>query len=51
MKNEDNRSFSMGAYQLDIIVHGYPGKSVCHGPLGFSTLALVRHENYTAPVS
>lgn len=48
MKNEDKRSFSMGAYQLDIIVHGYPGKNVCHGPLGFSTIALVRHENYTA---
>jgi N-acyl homoserine lactone hydrolase len=27
---------------VDIIVSGYPGKSVCHGGLGWSTIALVR---------
>ncbi len=35
--------FRAGELEIDIIVHGYPGKSVCHGPLGFSTIALVRH--------
>lgn len=29
-------------YELDILVHGYPGKSVCHGGLGWSTIALLR---------
>jgi glyoxylase-like metal-dependent hydrolase (beta-lactamase superfamily II) len=27
---------------VDIIVSGYPGKSVCHGGLGWSTIALIR---------
>jgi N-acyl homoserine lactone hydrolase len=27
---------------VDIIVSGYPGKSVCHGGLGWSTIALLR---------
>ncbi len=30
------------SYDLDIIVQGYPGKSVCHGGLGWSTIALLR---------
>jgi N-acyl homoserine lactone hydrolase len=29
-------------YEIDIIVQGYPGKSVCHGGLGWSTIALIR---------
>ncbi len=29
-------------YAVDILVHGYPGKSVCHGGLGWSTIALLR---------
>ena len=28
--------------QVDILVQGYPGKSVCHGGLGWSTIALLR---------
>lgn len=28
---------------VDIIVSGYPGKSVCHGGLGWSTIALIRN--------
>ena len=32
----------VGDYEIDLIVQGYPGKSVCHGGLGWSTLALVR---------
>ena len=31
-----------GVYDIDIIVQGYPGKSVCHGGLGWSTIALLR---------
>jgi N-acyl homoserine lactone hydrolase len=28
--------------EIDILVQGYPGKSVCHGALGWSTVALIR---------
>jgi len=31
-------------YRLDVLVQGYPGKSVCHGGLGWSTIALLRSE-------
>ena len=27
-----------GGYQIDLLVQGYPGKSVCHGSLGWSFL-------------
>lgn len=29
-------------YKLDVLVQGFPGKSVCHGGLGWSTIALLR---------
>ncbi|MGB6104972.1 MAG: MBL fold metallo-hydrolase [Pusillimonas sp.] len=29
-------------YDLDLLVVGFPGKSVCHGGLGWSTIALLR---------
>jgi N-acyl homoserine lactone hydrolase len=29
-------------YRIDVLVQGYPGKSVCHGGLGWSTIALLR---------
>jgi len=32
----------LDAYTLDILVQGYPGKTVCHGALGWSTVALLR---------
>jgi hypothetical protein len=28
-------------YKLDILVQGYPGKSVCHGGLGWSTIVAI----------
>ena len=31
-------------YELDVLVQSYPGKSVCHGGLGWSTIALLRDE-------
>lgn len=33
---------AFGGYQIEIVVEGYPGKSVCHGGLGWSTIALLR---------
>jgi len=37
-----NSSMHIGGYEIDIVVQGYPGKSVCHGGLGWSTVALIR---------
>lgn len=37
-------------YDLDILVQGYPGKSVCHGGLGWSTVALLRGGGHVALV-
>ena len=31
-----------GGYQIDLLVQVYPGQSVCHGSLGWSTIALLR---------
>jgi N-acyl homoserine lactone hydrolase len=33
---------AFGGYAIEIVVEGYPGKSVCHGGLGWSTIALLR---------
>jgi N-acyl homoserine lactone hydrolase len=35
-------------YRLDVLVQGYPGKSVCHGGLGWSTIALLRGNDRVA---
>jgi glyoxylase-like metal-dependent hydrolase (beta-lactamase superfamily II) len=32
----------IGEYQIDVLLQGYPGKAVCHGALGWSTVSLVR---------
>ncbi len=32
----------VGDYDIDIVVQGFPGKSVCHGGLGWSTVLLMR---------
>jgi len=29
-------------YDVDIVIQGYPGKSVCHGGLGWSSVVLLR---------
>ena len=51
MTTENNgKEFAIGDYRIDIIVHGFPGKSVCHGPLGFSTIALIRCKDRAALV-
>ncbi|MBU2534394.1 MAG: MBL fold metallo-hydrolase [Alphaproteobacteria bacterium] len=41
--SKDAKHFDAGSHAVDIIVHGYPGKSVCHGSLGWSTIAVIRH--------
>ena len=33
----------VGSHEIDIVVTGFPGRSVCHGSLGWSTIVLVRH--------
>ena len=38
----------IGEYDIDIVVQGYPGKSICHGGLGWSTLALIRGKGRVA---
>ena len=37
-------------YEIDIIVSGFPGKSVCHGGLGWSTIVLLRGHGHVALV-
>lgn len=35
-------------FSLDILVQGYPGRAVCHGGLGWSTIALLRGQGRIA---
>lgn len=49
-KGEEGSRFRVGEHAVDIIVHGFPGKSVCHGSLGFSTIVLIRVANRIALV-
>lgn len=37
-------------YDLDILVQGYPGRAVCHGGLGWSTIVTIRHGSRLAMV-
>ena len=39
----DGKKFSIGDHDVEIFIHGFPGKSVCHGSLGFSTIAMISH--------
>ena len=34
----------VASFDIDILVQGFPGKTVCHGGLGWSTVALLRGE-------
>ena len=31
-----------GGWRIDVLVQGYPGKSICHGGLGWSTIVLLQ---------
>jgi N-acyl homoserine lactone hydrolase len=37
-----------GGYAIDIVVQGYPGRTVCHGGLGWSTVVLIRGHDRAA---
>ncbi len=51
MNDDSNcKRFHIGDAEIDIIVHGFPGKSVCHGSLGFCTIVLVRRGDRLALV-
>ena len=32
-------------YQVDVLIQGFPGRSVCHGGLGWSTITLMRSKD------
>ena len=40
--NQASPLAEIGGWQVEIVVQGYPGKSVCHGGLGWSTIVLLR---------
>ena len=40
----------LGGWRIDVLVQGYPGKTVCHGGLGWSTIALLRGHSRVALV-
>ena len=37
-------------YDVDIVVQGFPGKTVCHGGLGWSTVVLIRGRGRVAMI-
>jgi N-acyl homoserine lactone hydrolase len=41
---------NIGGYEIDILVQGYPGKTLKHGGLGWSTVALLRGHGRVAVV-
>jgi N-acyl homoserine lactone hydrolase len=41
MSDRSGAEFSAGGYTIDLAVTGYPGKAVCHGGLGWSTIVLM----------
>jgi N-acyl homoserine lactone hydrolase len=43
-------SEDLGGYELDVLVQGFPGRMVCHGGLGWSTIALLRGRGRVALV-
>ena len=34
----------MHRYQVDVLIQGFPGRAICHGGLGWSTVTLIRGE-------
>jgi glyoxylase-like metal-dependent hydrolase (beta-lactamase superfamily II) len=40
-KNQEE-DMKIAGYDVDLLVVGFPGKSVCHGGMGWSTIALLR---------
>ena len=48
MADQQAQSFEAGGYVIEIAVQGYPGKAVCHGGLGWSTIAVLRGHGHVA---
>ena len=40
----------VNGYDIDVMVTGYPGKTVCHGGLGWSTIVLLRGHGRVAMI-
>ena len=43
-------SLKLDGYEIDVLIQGFPGRMVCHGGLGWSTVALVRGHGHVALV-
>jgi len=41
-------TMKVSGYEIDVLIQGFPGRMVCHGGLGWSTVALVRGEGHVA---
>ena len=37
----------MHRYQVDVLIQGFPGRAICHGGLGWSTVTLIRGQGRT----
>jgi glyoxylase-like metal-dependent hydrolase (beta-lactamase superfamily II) len=44
------KPIELEGYEIDVLIQGFPGKMVCHGGLGWSTVALVRGRGRVALV-
>jgi glyoxylase-like metal-dependent hydrolase (beta-lactamase superfamily II) len=47
---EMNGAMKMDGYEIDVLIQGFPGRMVCHGGLGWSTVALIRGHGHVALV-
>ncbi len=45
-----NEAAKIDGYEIDVLIQGFPGRMVCHGGLGWSTVALVRGHGHVALV-
>lgn len=50
MQSARDMPVEVDGYAVEIVVQGYPGKTVCHGGLGWSTIALIRGQGRVALV-
>jgi len=45
-----NDAMKVDGYEIDVLLQGFPGRMVCHGGLGWSTVALIRGHGHVALV-
>ena len=43
-------AMKVDGYEIDVLLQGFPGRMVCHGGLGWSTVALIRGHGHVALV-